>query len=149
MRFRKRRQGSWWQLENCLRPQGTDFEGDWGIIVLCSMFQCFLYFVSSSVNVSIFYTAWYLLDRPRIHKYIVYILNSKCIFLNIENNYEILIYKCIHKCIHMHIHPMCSYLYKTYTYIFHKDCITCLRSYTVQMVELGFRPSSAAPECTF
>ena len=38
--------GDW---ENCVRPQGAYFEGDWGIIVLCTMSL-----VSSSINVSIF-----------------------------------------------------------------------------------------------
>ena len=32
--------------ENCVRSQGTYFEGDWGVIVLCTVFL-----VSSSVNV--------------------------------------------------------------------------------------------------
>ena len=32
--------------ENCVRPQGAYFEGDWSIITLCTMFL-----VSSSVNV--------------------------------------------------------------------------------------------------
>ena len=42
--------GSW---ENCVRSQGAYFEGDWGIIVLHTMFL-----VSSSVNVSIFHITW-------------------------------------------------------------------------------------------
>ena len=44
--------GKW---ENCVRSQGAYFEGDWGIIVLL---QCFLYLVSSSINVSIFHITW-------------------------------------------------------------------------------------------
>ena len=43
-------EGDW---ENCVRSQGAYFEGDWGIIILCTMFL-----VSSSVNVSIFHSAW-------------------------------------------------------------------------------------------
>ena len=39
--------------ENCVRSQGAYFEGDWGIIVLCTMFL-----VSSSINVSIFHITW-------------------------------------------------------------------------------------------
>ena len=35
--------------ENCVRSQGAYFEGDWGAIVLCTMFL-----VSSSISVSIF-----------------------------------------------------------------------------------------------
>ena len=50
--------GSW---ENCVRSQGAYFEGDWGVIVLCTMFL-----VSSSINVSFsYYMAGYLLDRPK------------------------------------------------------------------------------------
>ena len=41
--------GDW---ENCMRSHGTS-EGDWGFIVLCTMFLVF-----SSLNVSIFHTAW-------------------------------------------------------------------------------------------
>ena len=49
--------GNW---ENYVRPQGAYFEGDWSVIVLCTMFL-----VSSSINVSIFHMAWgYFIDRP-------------------------------------------------------------------------------------
>ena len=41
--------GNW---ENCVKSQGTYFERDWGVIVLCTMFL-----VSSLINVSIFHTA--------------------------------------------------------------------------------------------
>ena len=44
--------GDW---ENCVRSQGAYFEGDWGVIVLCT---CFLYLTSSSINVSIFHSTW-------------------------------------------------------------------------------------------
>ena len=44
--------GAW---ENCVRSQGAYFEGDSGIIVLCTVF---LYLVSSSVNLSIFHVTW-------------------------------------------------------------------------------------------
>ena len=37
--------------ENCVRSQGAYFEGDWGIIVLCTMFL-----VSTSIDVSIFHS---------------------------------------------------------------------------------------------
>ena len=40
-----------WQ--NCVRSQGAYFEGDWGVIVLRTMFL-----VSSSINVSIFHSIW-------------------------------------------------------------------------------------------
>lgn len=39
--------------ENCVRSQVTYFEGDWGVIVLYTMFL-----VSCSINVSIFHIAW-------------------------------------------------------------------------------------------
>ena len=39
--------GNW---ENCVRSQGAYFEGDWGVIVLHTMFL-----VSSSINVTIFH----------------------------------------------------------------------------------------------
>ena len=42
--------GNW---ENRVRSQGTYFEGDWGIIVLCTM-----YLVSSSMNVSVSHLTW-------------------------------------------------------------------------------------------
>ena len=44
--------GDW---ENCVRFQGAYFEGDWGIIVLCTMFLVFCIFFN---NVSIFHIAW-------------------------------------------------------------------------------------------
>ena len=39
--------------KNCVRSQGAYFEGDWGIVVLCTMFL-----ISSSINVSIFHVTW-------------------------------------------------------------------------------------------
>ena len=42
--------GDW---ENCMRFQSACFKGNWGIIVLCTMFL-----VSSSINVSIFHITW-------------------------------------------------------------------------------------------
>ena len=42
--------GDW---ENCVRSRGAYLEGDWGIIVLCTVFL-----VSSSINVSIFASTW-------------------------------------------------------------------------------------------
>ena len=47
--------GNW---ENCVRSQGAYFKGDWGVIILCTMFL-----VSSSINVSIFHITW--LDNSR------------------------------------------------------------------------------------
>ena len=42
---------SYW--ENCVRSPGASFEGDWGIIVLCTVFLA-----SSSINVSLFQIKW-------------------------------------------------------------------------------------------
>ena len=42
--------GEW---ENCVRSHGAYFEGDWHVIILCTMF-CVL----SSINVSIFHIIW-------------------------------------------------------------------------------------------
>ena len=54
--------GHW---ENCVRSQGAYFKGDWGIIVLCTMFlvPCILF--SKSLYFS-FYMAGYILDIPHI-----------------------------------------------------------------------------------
>ena len=61
-------QGSWWQFQHRIlqcfeqwkrhwasyvRSHGAYFEGDWGIIVLCTTFL-----VSSSINASIFHIIW-------------------------------------------------------------------------------------------
>ena len=52
--------GEW---ENCVRSPGVYFEGDWSVIVL--YVQCFLYLVSSSINISFsYYRDEYFLDRP-------------------------------------------------------------------------------------
>ena len=42
--------GDW---ESCVRSQGAYFEGDWGIIVICTRFPA-----SSSVNISTFDITW-------------------------------------------------------------------------------------------
>ena len=44
--------GDW---ENHVRSQGTYFKGDWGVIVLCSMFLVSCIFF---INVSIFHITW-------------------------------------------------------------------------------------------
>ena len=62
--------GDW---ENCVRSQGAYFEGDWGVIVLCTIFL-----VSSSINVSIFHITW--LDT--FWTDLVYFLLLLQIFLN-------------------------------------------------------------------
>ena len=52
--------GNW---ENCVRPQGIDFEGDWGIIVLCTMVLLSCIFFNKCLYIS-YYMTEYLLDRP-------------------------------------------------------------------------------------
>ena len=51
--------------ENCVRSQGAHFEGDWGIIVLCTMFLISCIFFSKHLFLS-YYMSGYLLDRPGI-----------------------------------------------------------------------------------
>ena len=54
--------GDW---ENCVQSQGTYFEGDWGIIVLCTMFLASCNFFDKCLYFS-YCTAGHLLDRPCI-----------------------------------------------------------------------------------
>ena len=49
--------------ENCGRSQGAYFEGDWGVIVLCTMFLLSFIFFRNWLYFS-YYMAGYLLDRP-------------------------------------------------------------------------------------
>ena len=53
--------GDW---ENCVRSQGVYFEGDWGVIVVCTVFLVSCIFF----NKCLFYIlhGWYFLDRPHI-----------------------------------------------------------------------------------
>ena len=54
--------GDW---ENCVRSQSAYFEGDCGVIVLCTVL------ISSSINISFsYYVADYLLDRPCISSHL-------------------------------------------------------------------------------
>ena len=55
--------GDW---ENCVRSQGAYFEGDWGAIVLCTMFLVSCIFSNKCLYFS-YYMAGYLLDRPHLH----------------------------------------------------------------------------------
>ena len=54
--------GDW---ENCVRSQGASFEGDWGVIVLCTMFLVSCIFFNRCFYFS-YHMAGYLLDRPSI-----------------------------------------------------------------------------------
>ena len=54
--------GDW---ENCVRSQGAYFLGDWGVIVLCTMFLIFCIFFNKCLYFS-YYMAGYLLDRPLV-----------------------------------------------------------------------------------
>ena len=49
-KYNRAADGDW---ENCVRSQGAYFEGDWGIVVLCTVFLG-----SSSINVSTFHITW-------------------------------------------------------------------------------------------
>ena len=62
MRFRKIRCGSWWWLGELCDILGAYFEGEWGIIVLCTVFLVSRIF-SKRLYFS-YYMAGYLLDRP-------------------------------------------------------------------------------------
>ena len=66
----------WWDLgkyngpsngdrENCVRSQSAYFEGDWGVIVICTMFLVSRIFFNKCLYFS-YYMAGYLLDRPCI-----------------------------------------------------------------------------------
>ena len=59
--------GNW---ENCVRSQGTYFEGDWGVIVLCIMFLVSRIFFNKYLYFS-YYMAGYLLDRPCLSSTVV------------------------------------------------------------------------------
>ena len=48
--------------ENCVRSQGAYFEGDWGVIVLCTVFLIFCIFFNKCLYFS-YYMAWHLPDR--------------------------------------------------------------------------------------
>ena len=53
--------GDW---ENCMRSQSAYFEGDWGVIVPCTMFL--IYFFFNKCLYFSYYMAGYLLARPRM-----------------------------------------------------------------------------------
>ena len=59
--------GNW---ENCVRSHGAYFEGDWGVIVLYTMFLVSCMLFNKCLYFS-YYMAGYLLDRP--YGYIIYI----------------------------------------------------------------------------
>ena len=52
--------GDW---KNCVRSQGAYFEGDWGIVVLCTMFLVSCVFFNKCLYFS-YYMGQHLLDRP-------------------------------------------------------------------------------------
>ena len=55
MRFRKIQWGSWWQLRTVWGPKVPTLKGTEASL---SCVRCFLYLVSSSINVSIFHVIW-------------------------------------------------------------------------------------------
>ena len=60
--------GDW---ETCVRSQGAYFEGDWGVIVLCTLFLVPCIFFNKCLYFS-YYMSGYLLDRPCIFSYFLY-----------------------------------------------------------------------------
>ena len=65
----------WWLDSNSYQwarfpPEGHNFEGDWSIIVYI---QCFLYLISSSINVSIFILPGWIVSGQTFKQ--VYLLN--------------------------------------------------------------------------
>ena len=61
-KYNRAADGDW---ENCVRSQGAYFEGDWGVIVLHTMFLVFCIFFNKCLYFS-YYMAGYLLDRPHM-----------------------------------------------------------------------------------
>ena len=57
--------GDW---KNCVRSQGAYFEGDWGILVLCTVFLPSCNFINKCLYFS-YYMAGHLLDRPVLFHY--------------------------------------------------------------------------------
>ena len=90
--------GNW---KNCERSQGAYFEGDWGIIVLCTMFLVSCIFFNEWLYFSN-HMAGYLLDRPSyIHIFFFYdfliefIHVVACIDSLFLLRRNILLYECI------------------------------------------------------
>ena len=94
--------GQLMMIRNCVRSQGAYFEGDWGVVVLCTMFL-----VSSSRNVSIFHNTWldiywtYLIvfRRQRVTRMVKGLQLIFCTFI-MFNHFQIhsptsQIYKCL------------------------------------------------------
>ena len=61
--------------ENCVRFQGAYFEGDWGVIILCTMFIVSWNFFNKCLYFSL-YMARYFLDKSHIFSSCY--LNCKC-----------------------------------------------------------------------
>ena len=61
-KYNKAAVGHW---ENCVRSQGAYFEGDWGVVVLCTVFLISCMFFSKCVYFS-YYMVGYFLDRLRV-----------------------------------------------------------------------------------
>ena len=73
--------GNW---ENCVRSWGSYFEGDWAVIVLCTMFLVSCIFFNKCLYFS-YYMAGYFLDRPCLLSVLweeiqwwQYLINRKC-----------------------------------------------------------------------
>ena len=75
--------GDW---QKCVRSQGVYFEGDWGVIALCTMFL-----ESSSINISIFHITW--LDIFWTDLMYIYLTHTGSDTSNIPFYYKIFNYK--------------------------------------------------------
>ena len=70
MRFRKIQQGSWWWLGKLCEVPRCYFEGDWCVIVLCTMFLVSCISFNKCLHFS-YYMAGYLLDSPCTIGYLI------------------------------------------------------------------------------
>ena len=71
--------GDW---ENCVRSQGDYFEGDWGVIVLCTMSLLPCIFFDKCLYFS-YSMAGYLLDRPCTNTWDIENLGGKFLRMNL------------------------------------------------------------------
>ena len=88
--------GDW---ETCVRSQGAYIEGDWGIIVLCTIFLVSCIILNKCLYFS-YYMVGYFLDRPHIlgwnfldWKKITYLLQVNNLFLICISKANIYIFK--------------------------------------------------------
>ena len=73
--------GDW---ETCVKSQGAYFEGDWGVIVPCTVFLLHCIFFNNCLYFS-YYMLGYLLDRPHIFSLSMKLESFIIIVLKIRN----------------------------------------------------------------